>query len=92
MRITMKGDTMEDLIAKLYDKIVYWEDDSTRLNLEYDQTVCAILEPLKGSKTEDEISEISEIIYTATYQARKDGFKLGVRCMASLLTDALRGS
>lgn len=83
---------MENLLAKLYDRIVYWEEDSTWMNLEYDQTVCAILEPLKGSKTEGEISEISETIYAATYQARKDGFMLGARCMASLLAEAFNGS
>lgn len=80
---------MIDLLNKLYDKIAYWEQTSEELNWEYDQSICAILEPLKSTKTESEIVEISDLIYQATYQVRRDGFRLGAQYMAKLLMETL---
>lgn len=70
---------MEDLLSKIYDKIVFYEKDGMKCGKEFDTVVSEILKPLKESRTEEEIEEIRELVYQAAYSAEKYGFYVGVR-------------
>ena len=80
---------MEDLLSKIYDKVVFNERDSIKLGCEYDCIVQELVEPLKATKSESDIEEIKELIYAASYDAEKYGFMLGVRFMAKFAAEAM---
>ncbi len=70
---------MEDLLSKIYDKIVFYEKGGMKCGEKFDTVVNEVLEPLKENKTEEEIENIRELIYQASYSAEKYGFYVGVR-------------
>ena len=70
---------MEDLLSKIYDKVIFEEPNSVQLAKEFDTIVEETLEPIRESKTEAEVEEIKELIYKAAYFAEKYGFVIGVR-------------
>ena len=80
---------MEDLLSKIYDKVVYYEQDCIRFGKEYDCKVGEIVEPLKTTMSESDVEAIKELIYNASYDAEKYGFMLGVRFIAKLIADAM---
>ena len=80
---------MEDLLSKIYDKVVFNEQDYTKLFSDYDCKVEELVEPLKATKSESDIEEIKELIYEASYDAEKYGFMLGVRFTAKFVAEAM---
>lgn len=78
---------MEDLLSKIYDKVAFYEEDSIKLGKEFDIIITELLEPLRKSRTEEEVEEIRELIYEAAYSAEKYGFYIGVRFTVGLLTE-----
>lgn len=80
---------MEYLLSKIYDKVVCEEPDSVQFGREFDAIVEEMIEPLKGSKSEEEVEEIKELIYQVTYFAEKYGFVIGVRFTGKLLAEVM---
>ena len=70
---------MEELLSKIYDRIVIYEKDCISLGTEFDQKVAEKLEPMKESISEDELEKLKELIYWAAFLEEKDGFRLGVK-------------
>ena len=80
------GEPVDDrLLGRLYDRMAYWEDDAKLLDEEYDGIVEELLAPLRETMEEAEVNRISDTIYRAAYQARKNGFMVGARFTARLL-------
>ena len=80
---------MEELLSKIYDRIVIYEKDCISLGTEFDQKVAEKLEPMKESISEDELEKLKELIYWAAFLEEKDGFRLGVRFTLKLLVEIL---
>lgn len=80
---------MEELLSKIYDKVVFYEQASVQYGNEYDCKVEELVEPLKATKSESDIEEIKELIYAASYDAEKYGFMLGIRFMTKFMAEAL---
>lgn len=83
---------MNELLSKIYDKVVSYERDSIQLGKEYDCKVEDLLETFKTTMSESEVEEIKELIYVASYYAEKYGFMLGVRFMAKFMSEAMESS
>lgn len=81
---------MEDLLSKIYDKVVCEESDSVQFGKEFDTIVEEMIEPLKSGKEDAEVEEIKELIYRITYFAEKYGFVIGVRFTGKLLTEVMK--
>ena len=77
------------MLSEIYDKVVYYSSSSVELRKEFDKKVDEILKPLEETKSESEITEIRELIYTASYYAEKCGFMIGTRFMAKFLAEAI---
>lgn len=68
---------MKDLLSKIYDYVIKYEDDSIKLGSKFDAEVNEAIEPLKESMTAGEQERIKEIVYSTAYTAEKNGFYLG---------------
>ncbi len=80
---------MEDLLSKIFDKVAFYEQDSIELGKEYDCKVEELVEPLRATMSEDGVEEVKELIYTASYDAEKYGFQMGVCFIAKLIAEAV---
>ena len=81
---------MEDLLSKIYDKVVCEESDSVQFGKEFDAIVEEMIEPFRSGKEDAEVEEIKELIYRITYFAEKYGFVIGVRFTGKLLTEVMK--
>lgn len=82
-----EGHGEDSLLGKIYDRVAFWEDDSRNLGMEYDKKVEELLEPLKGGMDAAAAEKVSEVVYAAAYPAGKNGFLVGVRFGARLLSE-----
>lgn len=80
---------MDDLLSKIYDKVIFQEADSVELDKAFDDMVNGLLKSLGDIMPQVDREKISDLVYDATYQARKDGFLLGARFMARLMEETL---
>ena len=80
---------MQDLVGKIYDKIIVTEDDCIELGKRLDEVVEETIEPLRETMSEDDVEMVKEMIYKVLYVAEKDGFKLGVHATVKFISEAL---
>jgi len=80
---------MQDLVGKIYDKIIVTEDDCIELGKMLDEVVEETIEPLRETMSEDDVEMVKEMIYKVLYVAEKDGFKLGVHATVKFISEAL---
>ena len=80
---------MQDLIGKLYDKVVCTENDCIELGKRLDEVVEETIEPLRENMCEDDVEMVKEMIYKVLYVAEKDGFRLGVHATVKFISEAL---
>ncbi|MBQ1173476.1 MAG: hypothetical protein IIX48_12925 [Lachnospiraceae bacterium] len=82
---------MQDLVGKIYDKIIVTEDGCIELGKRLDAIVEETLEPLRETMNEDDVEMVKEMMYKVLYVAEKDGFRLGVHATVKFMSEALTG-
>ena len=80
---------MEELLSKIYERIVFYEKDCISLGTEFDRKLATKLAALKGSISDDEMEKLRELLYWVALLEEKDGFRLGVRFTLKLLAEIL---
>lgn len=78
---------MENLLDKLYDKVICSEPGYMELGKQFDQEVDRILEPLKQTMSAPEIEKIRAVIYQASYYAQKNGFRFGFKAAQQIMKE-----
>ena len=67
---------MEELLSKIYERIVFYEKDCISLGTEFDRKLAKKLAALKGSISDDEMEKLRELLYWVALLEEKDGFML----------------
>ena len=80
---------MEELLSKIYERIVFYEKDCISLGTEFDRKLAKKLAALKGSISDDEMEKLRELLYWVALLEEKDGFRLAVRFTLKLLAEIL---
>lgn len=80
---------MEELLSKIYERIVLYEKDCISLGTEFDRKLAKKLATMEGSISDDEMEKLRELIYWVALLEEKDGFRLGVRFTLKLLAEIL---
>ena len=81
---------MEDLLSKIYDKVVCEESDSVQFGKGFDAIVEEMIDPQRSGNEDAEVEEIKELIYRITYFAEKYGYVIGVRFTGKLLIEVMK--
>lgn len=79
---------MDNLIDKIYDKIICTEDEYVVGSKRLDEKIEEIISPLSSKMKAEEVEEIRALIYKATYYAQKEGFRMGVRTVVKFMREA----
>ena len=80
---------MEELLSKIYERIVFYEKDCISLGTEFDRKLAKKLAALKGSISDDEMERLRELICWGALLEEKNGFRLGVRFTLKSLAEIL---
>lgn len=80
---------MKNLIEKLYKKVIYYGEEYIQSGKRLDEEVSKLLEPYRNKLSQSEIEELQNLIYTASYTAQYEGFRLGAKAVVNMLIDIL---
>ena len=80
---------MEELLSKIYERIVFYEKDCISLGTEFDRKLAKKLASMEGSISDDEMEKLRELLYWVALLEEKDGFRLGVRFTLKLVAEIL---
>lgn len=79
---------MENLIDKIYDKVIFQEKEYTDLGKKFDEEVEKMVAPLYEIFERSEVEKLRVTIYDIAYLSQKDGFKLGVGMAMQFVQEA----
>lgn len=80
---------MECLLSEIYEKVVYASDMYNELNQIFDEEVENLIHPLKEQISAEELDELRDLIYSASFTAEKNGFYMGVHTVVKFFTESL---
>lgn len=80
---------MEQLLEEIYEKVVYASDVYNQLNQKFDEDVETLIQPLKDQISAEELDELRGLIYSTSFVAEKNGFKMGVHVAVNFLAESL---
>ncbi|MBO5057377.1 MAG: hypothetical protein J6C64_13630 [Lachnospiraceae bacterium] len=80
---------MKNLLEKLYKKVIYYGEEYMQSGKRLDEEVRKLLEPYRSKLSQSEIEELQNLIYTASYTAQYEGFRLGAKAVVNMLIDIL---
>ena len=89
LKIAGKEENMEQLLEEIYEKAIYASDMYNELNQKLDEEVETLIQPLKDQISAKELDELRGLIYSASFVAERQGFKLGVHVAVKFLTESL---
>lgn len=81
---------MEELLSKIYDAVICYEDDAIVYQREYASQVEEHIKLLEESMTESQIEAVREILYELSFKAEKYGFLLGAEFMVKIILEAIK--
>lgn len=80
---------MKDILEQLYKKVIYYGEEYIQSGKRLDEEVSKLLEPYRSKLSQSEVEELQNLIYTASYTAQYEGFRLGAKAIIHMLTDIL---
>lgn len=78
---------MNDLLKKIYDTIICYEDETIYLGKELDKEVNRLVQPYQNLYSEQEMEDLKSKLYSISIQSERAGFILGVKWMMKLLLE-----
>lgn len=70
---------MDDLFKKIYENVIYYEDDTIKAREQLDTEVNNLLKPYSKQFNEEEIEIIKALMYQIALYSEKTGFWLGMK-------------
>lgn len=75
---------MDKILKKIYEDIIYYEKDVVQMDNKINMDIDEILESYQKELKQIDINIIKELLYKETFNAQREGFKLGMRYMLKL--------
>lgn len=76
---------MDDLLTKIYNNIIIYEQDTIILNKATDENINQLIQSHKHNLSSYEIEELKDLLSSATLTAQQSGFKSGVKFILKLI-------
>lgn len=80
---------MNDLFKKIYEKVIYYSKEYITAGKRLDEEVANLITLYRDRLNEQEIEELQNLIYTASYTAQYEGFLLGIKATIKALVELL---
>lgn len=80
---------MIDLLTKIYNNILVYEQDIIKLNKATDDEINQLLQSHKDNLSSTEIDELKELLSSTALIAQQSGFKSGIKFIINLIYSSL---
>lgn len=76
---------MNDFLKKIYENVIYNEEDTQRIEETLDKEIHKLLEPYSKDFNADELDTIVNLMYAIQLKSMQEGFEQGVRYSLCLM-------
>ena len=80
---------MNNLLKKIYDDVLVYEQDVARINIQADREIDQLIKPYAEQLNADEFEKLDDLLSETTYIAQQAGFENGVRFAVKLMLSLL---
>lgn len=80
---------MKDLLMKIYNEIIQYEETSIELGKALDEEATKLLMSYKETFNDEDSETVKALMYNLAYEAQKTGFLLGVKTVFQILIEVL---
>lgn len=80
---------MCNILKQIYEKVIYSGEEHQEAAKRLDEEINELIAPYRNAQKEIEPEELQNLMYSVSYAAQQEGFKLGAKAVISLLTEAL---
>lgn len=80
---------MKDLLMKIYNEIIQYEETSIELGKALDEEATKLLMSYKETFNDEDLETVKALMYNLAYEAQKTGFLLGVKTVFQILIEVL---
>lgn len=80
---------MIDLLTKIYNNILVYEQDIIKLNKATDDEINQLLQSHKDNLSSTEIDELKDLLSSIALIAQQSGFKSGIKFIINLIYSSL---
>ena len=80
---------MKNLLEKIYKQVIYYGQEQIKSGKVLDDEVSELIAPYRSKLSQQEIEELRNLMYSASYTAQYEGFRLGAKAIVNLLIDIL---
>ena len=80
---------MKNLFEKVYKQVIYYGQEQIKVGKRLDDEVSELIDPYRSKLSQQEIEELQNLMYTASYTAQYEGFRLGAKAVLNMLIDIL---
>ena len=78
---------MSDLIDKIYQKVIYYEKDTTEMEQKLETEIQLLLEPYRNQFDEQALENIRGLMYAVELKTEQKAFRLGASSIVKLLLE-----
>lgn len=76
---------MNELLKKIYEKVIYYEDDTQIVEQNLEKEIHKLLEPYSFRFNKEELETITELMYAIELKSLQAGFEQGIKYNSRLL-------
>ena len=76
---------MSELLKKIYESVIFDEEDTVQTDKTIDNKVYAITDKYKDQLTIDELEELRGLLYHIALIAKQQGFRLGMKYLLKII-------
>ena len=80
---------MCNLLEQIYEKVIYSGDEHQQVAGRLEEEINKLISPYRNAQEIIEPEELQNLMYSVSYAAQQEGFKLGAKAVISLLTETL---
>lgn len=81
---------MDELLKRIYDEILVYEDDIAKENTKADKIISRLITPYIEQVSAEEAEKLDDLLSMAVQIAEQTGFKNGMRFAVKLIVSILK--
>lgn len=78
---------MKNIFEQVYKQVIYYGQEQIKSGKRLDDEVSELVAPYRSKLSQQEIEELQNLMYTASYTAQYEGFRLGAKAVIHMLID-----
>ncbi len=80
---------MNNLLERIFDEIIYHEEDSWLITQNIEKHIDELITPYKDTLSQKDIEKLKDLMYCSAKNAEQEGFELGMKYLTKFIMNLL---